>query len=215
MDLITKKDVKIVQKNGSQFIAWMKKYKQALSRVEGGHFMDYSTIRPSQIDFGRKPIVTPEVVHNEINKASKLIFGWKIRDGVMVSSTRDELDDNFGGKPQFFIPLNGYKYVFSPDIDDFNYESGKRIFLGFLAKYGMKIAYTDEIVDIFTEKPVREKDFFEVIKLFLKKHYKETGLENYTQYRIEISFNTREYYLIDDELIFDILNIDNFDGWGI
>lgn len=74
----------------------------------------FEKIRPRQ---DRQPKDTPQVIHEYLDKWFQKKFGWKARsEGVFVSPRSDQTEHY--GAPYWFIPCNGYKYVYSPKIWD-------------------------------------------------------------------------------------------------
>lgn len=68
----------------------------------------------------RKPVDTPEFLHILLDKMFKKNFGWKPRsEGVFVSLDKG-LASSYSPsrRTTIFMPVDGYKYLWSPDIDD-------------------------------------------------------------------------------------------------
>lgn len=66
----------------------------------------------------RRPKDTPTEIHNWFDDFFKKKFGWKARsEGVFASSTPTGIE-TFGRNVYLMFPCNGYKYVWSPTIQD-------------------------------------------------------------------------------------------------
>ena len=64
----------------------------------------------------RQPQATPQEVHNALNTFFIEKFGWPARNGVFAIGRRGIAMDY--GYSYVFFPVNGYKYVYSPEISD-------------------------------------------------------------------------------------------------
>ena len=96
----------------------------------------------------------------EADKLFKEMFGWEVRNGIFTSSTLNYMY----GEPYLFFPIGDFKFVWSPDIDDF-YD-----------------AWQDAQIKFYT------LDIHSYIDKYLEKAIKSGN---------EISFNCKEYYLVD------------------
>lgn len=66
----------------------------------------------------RKPLDTPRDIHNLFDGASQKIFKWKARSQGVFTSPRKSVAGGYG-TAYLFLPCNGYKYIWSPEIIDF------------------------------------------------------------------------------------------------
>jgi hypothetical protein len=73
----------------------------------------------------RKPKDTNIWVHNLLNKEFLKKFGWKVRNGVFATSDKNEILIRNYGIPYLFFPVNGFKFVWSPDIGDLTVAFGR------------------------------------------------------------------------------------------
>jgi hypothetical protein len=65
----------------------------------------------------RRPSDTDAEVHYHINELFKKKFKWYARNGVFATGNYQIARDY--GKPFMFFPIGNFKYVWSPDIEDF------------------------------------------------------------------------------------------------
>ena len=65
----------------------------------------------------RKPMDTPKEIHEIFDEVFKKKFGWRARsEGVFVTSSK--ITSNYYGEPAVFYPVNGWKFIWSPNIND-------------------------------------------------------------------------------------------------
>ncbi len=86
--------------------------------------IDLFKILNSHVDY-RTPKDMDSYMHDELNYWFEKKFGWKVRNGVFVTSKLS--DANQYGKAYIFFPIGEYKYVWSDVINDlYHYrENGK------------------------------------------------------------------------------------------
>jgi hypothetical protein len=103
------------------FFAAIKKTKEFIYRASKTPFSNLFTKKKMWLD--RKPFDTPKKVHDEFNRIFMSLFGWPVRSGVFTTS----LQNHLYGDPYIFFPIGSYKFVWSPDIDDFydEYETAR------------------------------------------------------------------------------------------
>lgn len=89
----------------------LRAYKYDIEDIkEFNHNLDY-----------RKPLNTPEHIHNQINSFYITKFGWKIRNGAFCYGYDSKLGKplNLGYGPfNLFFPIGDYELVYSPIIWD-------------------------------------------------------------------------------------------------
>ena len=141
----------------------------------------------------RRPKDTNLYLHNLLDGWYKKKFGWKARsEGVFTYSIQNEPIGEFG-RIYYFFPIGPYKYVWTPDVEDFTVEFRD------LAKTDYNQSnisnLTDEVYDsIFTEYEYR--------------YLRHTTDKNLTRVKKEeVTFKCKKYYLMDQRKV----NIDIFD----
>ncbi len=126
----------------------------------------------------RKPLDTPLILHNEINKEFKKQFGWYVRsEGVFC--TGDSAQTNYFGDMYIMLPIGSYKYVWSPSIIDFGVELEYR---------GV---YNNGSDNIYLEPEQYNKIIEDMVET-----YRNTDLYGAWKSRNEVSIQCKEYYLI-------------------
>ena len=82
------------------------------------HFDDYIVIKTRT---NRKPMTTKAPFHEWADEYFQKYFGWKARsEGVFATPSNYEASAY--GPPCMFFPIGNYKYIWSPDIDDFTFK---------------------------------------------------------------------------------------------
>jgi hypothetical protein len=126
----------------------------------------------------RIPTDTAEWLHNEWDKMFKEKFGWKARsEGVFVTS-RYSFASGFGNAAHLFFPFDGYKFIWSPNIEDMTVAIG-----------GGKHA------DDNRKRELIKKSIEEI------KAYKNSDLEEAIESEHEIMFKCHSYYLVNRDKI--------------
>jgi hypothetical protein len=134
------------------------------------------------VDKGRVPVAASKELHELVNVASDHMFGWKFRDGV-PTSTSYGWADSFGQAYMFF-PIGAYKYVYSPNVTDFNFEFANAVDAEtWMWRGWQRNLKGSEAIDWMISKL---KDF----------RYTDTDLRKMLSGNAEVSFNCREYYLV-------------------
>jgi len=85
---------------------------RGLSRAIESEFKVFN----SHLD-GRKPKDINKHLHDELNYWFERKFGWKVRNGVFVTSDIRSAK-TYGGNVYIFFPMGKYEYVWSSKIDD-------------------------------------------------------------------------------------------------
>ncbi len=84
----------------------------------------------------RRPVDTPKEIHNALDKGFKDKFGWKSRsEGVFV--TGDNKMTEIYGDTFIFYPVDGWKFIWSPDVNDLyiDFVEGGKLFVDQENKY--------------------------------------------------------------------------------
>ena len=168
----------------------------------------------------RQPKDTPQILHRMANIAFKKEFGWPVRDGVFTTSNSYMASDY--GRVGVFYPIGNYKYVWSPDIDDFyedviqsmgittykRMDDFEDLYLTVMKAVDLHLYSGDPLRDWmvkklgpgFQEKPelvtpkvVKEWINYEIGEAI--KTYTNRGLIKAISSKQEVSFNVKEYYL--------------------
>lgn len=177
----------------------------------------------SHVDSGRKPRAAKWFVHNLVNIVSEDLFGWKIRDGVptMGGANRELGTTSYFGKLRIFLPIGDYKYVWSPNIQDFNDINKYTLFDDIYNKrrrdrmeealdiiISLYDTQGNEAEEIFRENDIdlTYKEVYNEAKKcmtdFIKTQYKDKQLHGAIEMGNEISFNCDKYYLVEDDTTF-------------
>ena len=201
-------DIETLQRECSQYL----KLKVELFRGVADNTINVRRITP-RID--REPRDTNKFTHNYINDLFQKKFGWGVRsEGVFVSSNwhtaHSYVRDNNGMVYRFF-PVNGYKYVWSPKVDDF-FLVVRRLFPVYdISKPLPEVAWgnfkldmgavldilgqSDKIPEIYQFKNPGEISKF--VSELIVGAYKNTGLKEAVESEHEIAFKCKAYYLQD------------------
>jgi len=114
-DFDTDRVFELVEKNCSDIFNVMKKNHNVLWR--GVKTDTSSNIIEEVPRIDRKPRDTKQWLHDKLDDAFKVKFGWKVRsEGIFATSSID-FAKQFG-KPYMFFPFDGYKYVWNPYVRD-------------------------------------------------------------------------------------------------
>jgi hypothetical protein len=133
----------------------------------------------------RVPLDTPKAIHDILDKEFKKKFGWKVRsEGVFVTSV--QYMASAYGEVVMFFPVNGYKYVWSPEIFDLS------VHISDLGDPDILVNYEDDFASDIVEK------------------YRDSGAKNTKK---EIAFKCKKWYGLKivaaeilDEFIYVITN---------
>jgi len=98
------------------FLKEIKKHGNFLFRGSSNTIDDIKKVIPR---IERKPSDTPKKIHDMANRFFIRKFGWDGRNGVFAtgSSTEARLYGNY--TPYLFFPINKYKFIWSPEVNDF------------------------------------------------------------------------------------------------
>lgn len=172
--------------NTSQYRKEVKNDYSVLIRGTNRNIGDVEKLMP-RVD--RQPKDTPTEVHNKLDDLFNKKFGWKVRSvGVFVTSDVYKAD-NFGNNIYHFIPIDGYKYVYSPDIKDLTGYLEQEKYLIFKRVNGRETwKKNEEISDSFLS---------DVVYKYTNKHLMRAVNDEW-----ELSFNCPNgYYLATGEYI--------------
>jgi hypothetical protein len=149
-----------------------------LYRGSNKFFEGWTAIMPRK---NRKPTDMPEHIHELMDTQFYEYFGWRARsEGVFV--TGDMTRAEYYGRADIFIPVDGFSYLWNPEIGDL---------------------YT-----FLKKREIFWRDVWSVEKQ-LEKYvagYKKTGLADAEESGNEIIFRCRKYYLVETkhrEVIYD------------
>jgi hypothetical protein len=139
----------------------------------------------------RTPMSTGKAAHEWMNKWFKKKFGWPVRNGVAVSS-------HFGtaqgyGHPMIFLPVNGFKYAWSPDVNDLWGELVSTV-PSFVSNKNKDV---DKWVKEFGNDIFMEKDIIPMLESYIT-----TDAMSALRKGNEILFNCKYYYLVEDPKVF-------------
>lgn len=164
-------------------------------------------------DTGRNPKDTPKWAHDYMNDKLQSKFGWKVRDGVSVSTQHRQAVAY--GTVHVFFPVNGFKWAYIKDVKDvFQFIDDN---IGVIDTRKFNSGY--EGYDAWNEKfgPDDSRGNFKLTKS--TSPYREAGLddvldevvEKYTDkpwkgHVGEVLFDTKKYYMLnlgflDDEAV--------------
>lgn len=153
----------------------------------------------------RKPKDTPENIHAWLDDFLKKKFGWKPRsEGVFVATNPYSAED-FGPETYMFFPCNGYKYIWSSEIDDLTEWLNMDRHLLIKRPSASTYDYHDNWYD---------EDYRERVKIKLLKLYTDKGLDRTSGSGSEIMFNCKKngYYMMKGSFFtkyyYDIYNKD-------
>lgn len=160
----------------SDFVNSLRKCPKGFLLYRGSHLQigDYKLFESRLRN--RRPVNTPQHLHDKVNEIFEPKFGWKIRNGVFCygfTSLNDVPDELGYGKQYLCFPIGNFSFVFSPDHFDL---------CGHF--HEMNYSVNDEHINnlVFRDDSIREAiDSFKY----------RNGLSN------EISINVPTYYLID------------------
>lgn len=131
----------------------------------------------------RKPSEIPLEVHNILNEKFNKKFGWKCRNGVFVSAD-EEIAGSYGSCYMFF-PVDGYKYVWSPIVEDLWFNlNGK----DYISNTKRNCRYKGELKTKWLIK--REKWLIKIVDSYTNKGIKDIDKE-------ELIVKCKGYYLVN------------------
>ena len=148
----------------------------------------------------RSPKDTDTKTHEEMNRLSEEKIGFKARNGVFTTMIIENAylfaeDDTskYDGDVYIFIPLDGYKYAYIPDIDDFTNHVSNYANFGMWQHWRMRLPeYQMMTIDELKNKYNEERnDFLED----LSDNYKKTDMVDAGD--AELSFICEAYYLVN------------------
>ena len=184
-------------------------YRGSDNQISHGTFIDRRLSRLTD----RMPMSTSIEVHNMLNDMFKKKFGWQVRNGVFAS----DVGQSAGyGVAYSFFPIGDYKYCWSPAVGDlfstinmlkYYYESLLRpdtperlvSSLGYLRMFYSNIK---ETVGADFNRPGVEPSPANIPKALqaLINSYRGSGLNEAISEQNEVSFECKEYYLVDPEI---------------
>lgn len=133
----------------------------------------------------RVPRDTPTIWHKAIDEAFKKKFGWKVRSSGIFAAKHYFNVAEFG-VPFLFFPVNGYKYVWNPDIRDLTVEMDNR---------GLTEEEENGRIVLIYPDSRKGQDFIQN----LINGYKTNGMKDSNGN--EVIFNCKKYYLLNSQKI--------------
>jgi len=126
----------------------------------------------------RIPMHTPKEIHELVNDYFMKNFGWKGRNGVFASNKI--IQTVYYGSQNIFLPINEFKYIYSPIVYDLSDQLG---------------VITDYNFDKWSQNDKNET-YIKLSKLI--ETYTDKNIKSMicSTKNIEISFNCKYYYLI-------------------
>lgn len=133
----------------------------------------------------RTPKDTPKPVHDFFDEWFRSKFGWKVRSEGVFTSPDSEQSEHYG-KVYWFLPCNGYKYVYSPSYADL---TGDMEGSGLITSRGGAYKTTDYWWDVDRRNKILEP----ILKTYTDKNIKQISGTGF-----EVSFNCpKGYYLLN------------------
>ena len=103
-----------LKKECSEMCSIVKRNKSFLYRGTNRGGKDFVLDFPRE---NRRPKDMPEEHHEALDNAFEEVFEWRARsEGVFTTANRG--DAGVYGEPYIFFPVNGFEYVWSPDVKD-------------------------------------------------------------------------------------------------
>lgn len=144
----------------------------------------------------RKPRDMPEEIHNTLGDLFKKKFGWNARTQGMFAISDFDQAVSYGRSAFPVFPSDGFKFVYSPTIQDLLTELEIQ---GIVMEVADTWKIAHEIEDEEDERWLREK-LEEIVNKYTNKNL-EKGLKSMA----EISFLCDHYYVIDTKYLFPLL----------
>ena len=211
-----------LKKDCKPFLKELKKSSPIKFFYRGNRKKNSSGILKIQSRLDRKPLDTPELVHNMLNKEFNNKFGWDVRNGIFATS--DVAYAGGYGESSLFFPIGKYEYVWSPvikdmydyigagdsnylsEITDVLYGEYSNYFIGRLKKMFVRGTSYDGPTskNIITFEEYKKDYFKKMLDDFdntIKKAvgtYQSTNMKASLQKGNEVTFRCKEYYLIDN-----------------
>lgn len=157
--------------------------KSFFNALDGKHFL----YRGRSSDIENYEIFTPrEVRQSYMNKKTKELinkllyphFHWNVRDGVFTTGYMYNAEDF--GESFLFFPIGDYKFVWSTELEDINYDE----------KF---LAFDNMLKDDLPETEEKFKEWFETYI----KSFKSTDLKEAIRSGHEIMFKCNKYLLVN------------------
>jgi hypothetical protein len=174
-DIMTTKEWETFCKACKPFFMELKKTgvtNKAFYRGVKSNFQKW-TIRNSYL-YNRNPKNTNPEIHDLLNKTFEKKFGWKVRNGVFVTTSK--IDAGYYGKPCFFIPEGDFSFVWSKSIKDM-------------------ITFVQDL-EVMDKKRIAQ-EIEEIVS-----EYQNNGLKEALNNDSEVSFRCERYYLFDSDYIY-------------
>lgn len=131
----------------------------------------------------RIPRDTEPHVHDWLNDEFEKRFGWKVRNGVSTTSSWSTASGYGDGKVFIFFPKNGYKFCWSPAIQDLTLSMPNSI------RNSRDREHLNVIMDL-------DKRLAEMLEGEYFSTYRQNELSKGISSGNEIMFNTQKYFLL-------------------
>ena len=148
--------------------------------------------KKSHLEKGRKPVDTPQWIHNELNKMLKQKFGWPVRDGIPATISQKQAEYYGGGKAHVFFPTDPFKYAYFSEASDY--------YMWFSEIIQTTEHWFEAVVPLGSTNNPSEKGKEYIIEI-LESSIKDFHNSNYEKAVGEIFFNSKKYYLVDHWLL--------------
>lgn len=189
----------LISENCKPFLQEMKKCKNLFYR---GISYVINDIEELEILEKRVPRDTPKKIHNKLNTLSNKKFGWKIRNGIFVSTDKlecskyhnspgDDCPDSYGST-NIFLPIGEYKYVWNDRVKDLT----EQINDDSMARFDDWINWEDSKIPLDKQKEKYIKD----LETYLNKIVNGYKTDNFQDANFqEVSFMCDKYYLVNSK----------------
>lgn len=113
---------KLILEDCEPYLKCLRNCEKGSLLVRGGEF-EIDSIREFSHDLdNRKPVKSPQHLHDKVNELFATKFGWKIRNGVFcygINLTRNTDTPSLGYGTQFlFFPIGDFDFVYSKEHFD-------------------------------------------------------------------------------------------------
>jgi hypothetical protein len=112
----------MVRKNCSEALDAMSRTHNALWRGSDEEFSGYIKELAPRTD--RRPRDTKRWVHDLFDDAFEKKFGWRVRSEAIFATAAKNVADGFGNRAYLFFPFDGFKIIWSSEVDDLTNKLG-------------------------------------------------------------------------------------------
>ena len=168
-----------LKKDCSEYLSILKKIKADSLLYRGTRRRISDIIEKRKPRERRKPSDTPKVIHDELDELFKDEFGWEARSEGVFATSYISISSDYG-EPYLFFPADGFKFVWSPEIEDLFAEIKQR-----------------EIADETGVDPdMDSEDIVNVLEQIVGL-YRDDKLTKGIMSGHEVMFKCKYYYLVD------------------